>query len=72
MIMYTSITPSDLVSARYKELQSMLIERKNLLTSLYHDKETVKIQIIELESVISIYDKWIKEQNASTNTSTSG
>ena len=63
MIIYTSMTPDDIIAARYKELQDMLAGRKSLLTSLHHDTQIVRIQISEIESVIVIYDRWMEAQN---------
>ena len=63
MIIYTSMTPDDIIAARYKELKDMLAERKKLLNSLHHETRIVAIQITEIESVIAIYDKWMEEQN---------
>jgi hypothetical protein len=60
--------PDDLIAARYKELQSQLIERKSLLTSFHHDVRTTEIQIRELEEAIATYDIWLGAKNANTPT----
>jgi len=71
MIMYTSMLPVDLITARRKDLKDQLDERKGLLTAFRHDAKITEIQIQELETAIAAYDKWLREYNGS-NTTVSG